>query len=510
MSAVAAPRRPTQVAGFVRKETMDVGRQPRLVLMLVLGPFLILLAFGLGYRRSPDPYRTVFVTPPGSPFADRVESFATELGQFVRYEGVTPDAAAARARLEAGDVDVVVEFPADPLATVLSGQRAPITVLHTRLDPIEQTAIDFASRLAVDEINSQILASIVTEGQQVARPLGDVFGAATAAVAAVDDAITRADQAGATEAAADLSGQLAQLRTTLQRTLGIADQLVEQAPATLAGAAETASDSLAALEAKVATLQSTLAGTDLASARQQVADIRQTMTTVHNNFDAITTVEAGVLVRPFTSQVETAGGGIGKISDFYAPAAVVLLVQQFGVAFGALTFVRERALGTVEMYQAAPVSAGPLLLGKYLGHLVIGGAVAALLVELVVLLLGVPLRGSPGAVAVVLGLVLLASIGLGFVISLVSRNDTQAVQYAMIVLLASLFFSGFFLATERLFYPAHIISWLLPATFGISLLRDVMLRGAEPDAGTIGALAAYVAVAVVLSYAGTRRLLRAT
>jgi ABC-2 type transport system permease protein len=510
VSAVGALRRPSQVLGFLRKETMDIGHQPRLVLMLVLGPFLILLAFGLGYRQSPDPYRTLFVTPAGSPFADRVESYAGELGRFVRYDGTTTDDAAARARLDRGDVDVVVEFPADPLATVLAGKQAPITVLHTRLDPIEQTAIDFASRLAVDEINSQILASIVTHGQQVARPLGDVFGAASAAVTAVNQAVANADPGGARQAAADLATQLGQVRTTLQRTVGIADQLVEQAPAALAGPASTASDSLTQLEAKVATLQQTLASGDAAAAAQQLADIDQTLSTVHTNFDAFTTVEASVLVRPFTSQVSAAEPGTHTITDFYAPAAVVLLVQQFGVAFGALTFVRERALGTVELYQAGPVSAGPMLIGKFLGYLFVGGIVAALLVELMLLVLDVPLQGSVGAVAVVLGLVLLGSIGLGFLISLVSRNDTQAVQYAMIVLLASLFFSGFFLATERLMYPAHIISWLLPATFGISLLRDVMLRGTDLDRGTVTALAGYSAAVVALSYAGTRRLLHAS
>jgi ABC-2 type transport system permease protein len=509
VSEVGALRAPSQVAGFLRKEATDIGHQPRLVLMLVLGPFLILLAFGLGYRQSPDPYRTLFVTPAGSPFADRVESYAGELGRFVRYDGTTTDDAAARARLDRGDVDVVVEFPADPLATVLAGKQAPITVLHTRLDPIEQTAIDFASRLAVDEINSQILASIVTEGQQVARPLGDVFGAASTAVSAVDQAITNADPAGARTAATDLAAQLGQLRTTLQRTMGLADQLVEQAPDTLAGPASTASDSLTQLEAKVAALQQTLAGGDIATARQQLTDIDHTLSTVHTNFDAFTTVEATVLVRPFTSQVTTAGPSTHTITDFYAPAAVVLLVQQFGVAFGALTFVRERALGTIELYQAGPVSAGPMLIGKFLGYLLVGGVVAAVLVELMLLVLDVPLQGSPGAVAIVLGLVLVGSIGLGFLISLVSRTDTQAVQYAMIVLLASLFFSGFFLATDRLVYPAHIISWLLPATFGISLLRDVMLRGTDLDTGTITALAGYAAVVVVLSYAGTRRLLHA-
>src|SRR5204863_2012939 len=109
--------------------------------------------------------------------------------------------------LDRGAFDVVVQSPADPLRTVLSGKQAPITVLHTRLDPIEQTAIDFAARLAVDEINSRILATVVTEGQQTARPLGDVFAAASAAVTAIDQAIARADPGAAGQAAADLAAQ---------------------------------------------------------------------------------------------------------------------------------------------------------------------------------------------------------------------------------------------------------------------------------------------------------------
>ena len=47
----------------------------------------------------------------------------------------------------------------------------------------------------------------------------------------------------------------------------------------------------------------------------------------------------------------------------------------------------------------------------------------------------------------------------------------------MIVLLASIFFTGFFIALHRLIPPVHIISWLLPATYGTRMLQDVMLRG---------------------------------
>ena len=67
------------------------------------------------------------------------------------------------------------------------------------------------------------------------------------------------------------------------------------------------------------------------------------------------------------------------------------------------------------------------------------------------------------------------------------------------MLLASLFFSGFFLATGRLMYPAHIISWLLPATFGISLLRDVMSTGRSVAIGAEHGLAPLVECAVVVA-----------
>jgi ABC-2 type transport system permease protein len=106
---------------------------------------------------------------------------------------------------------------------------------------------------------------------------------------------------------------------------------------------------------------------------------------------------------------------------------------------------------------------------------------------------------------VIIGLTLVASIGLGLVISLLSASDTQAVQYTLIVLLASLFFSGFFLTLDQLAYPAKLVSWLLPATYGIDLLRDQMLRGIEPERMDLAAVAAYGAVAFAAAWIGGRR-----
>jgi ABC-type multidrug transport system permease subunit len=72
---------------------------------------------------------------------------------------------------------------------------------------------------------------------------------------------------------------------------------------------------------------------------------------------------------------------------------------------------------------------------------------------------------------------LIASIGIGFLIAELSTSTTQAVQLAMGILLASVFFSGFVLSTQFFVGLGRIAGLLLPATYAIQALRDVMLRG---------------------------------
>jgi len=92
------------------------------------------------------------------------------------------------------------------------------------------------------------------------------------------------------------------------------------------------------------------------------------------------------------------------------------------------------------------------------------------------------MQGSWGDYAVVILVLLFTSLGLGFLISLVAKTDMQAVQYAMFLLLGSIFFSGFFLDLRYLWEPVRVISWVLPATYGIKMLQDTALRGAPINA----------------------------
>ncbi|MEP7355822.1 MAG: hypothetical protein ABI847_01120, partial [Anaerolineales bacterium] len=67
-------------SAFLAKEIFAVLRQPRLILTLALGPFLILLVFGLGFRNTPRPFRTLFVTPNSGVMQQQIQEFATTMG----------------------------------------------------------------------------------------------------------------------------------------------------------------------------------------------------------------------------------------------------------------------------------------------------------------------------------------------------------------------------------------------------------------------------------------------
>ena len=157
-------------SAFVKKELAEILRQPRLLVLLVVGPFLLLLLFGAGYADDQLTLRTVFVGPEGPLYQDVVDRYAEDVDSLVDSRGYTTDEAGARRALEDEEVDLVVIFPADPVNTVLAGEQATIQVLHQQLDPLQETAVEVLSRLAVQEVNANVLASVVGQAQDRAGP----------------------------------------------------------------------------------------------------------------------------------------------------------------------------------------------------------------------------------------------------------------------------------------------------------------------------------------------------
>lgn len=396
-------RRAVQTGGFVRKETVSILRQPRLLAVLVAGPFLILLLFGLGFDQQQTVLRTAFIGQPGSVYEDAVEQFADDLSQYVDSAGFSDDLDGAIAELRDGELDAVVVFPNDPVDTVLGGEQAEIVVLHDKLDPLQQVAVEVSTQVAVMELNARVWEGALTRLQDSATPVLE------AVATELDTPIGQID-VGDVGGVGDVEG---------------VDDV----------------DDLAA----------------------RVAEI-----------------DPELVVRPFSATTESLQREPVTTNDFFAPGAIALLVQHMVLTFAAMSLVTDRALGLFEIYRVGPIDASRLMLGKYLAFLMIGAVVAAALIAAVVGLLGVPLRGDLAWVAVGIAGLALASIGFGMTVSLLARSDVQAVQYSMLVLLASLFFGGLFLDLDAFSYPVRLVCLVLPVSYGIELLRDVMLRGTDP------------------------------
>ncbi|MFO7547497.1 MAG: ABC transporter permease [Acidimicrobiia bacterium] len=466
--------RVVRVAAFLRKDLFEVMRQPRILLTLVLGPFLILLIFGAGFAPNPPALRTVLVVP--ETMADDGAALAERIGGRIDLVETTTSESHARNRLAEGSADVLVVIPADAAALIRDSQHAEIGIYHDVLDPFERSMLVLAADSAVDEVNREILEQVIAQRQADADDFEDPLTVARRALDSMSTALDRGDELDGGDRAA-LRGSLATLRSTtsasetvLARTggTGVSERLkrVEEDSARLERG-ETSREESTEI---VSRMQEDLA--------QLEADVRLAKE-----------ISPEVLVSPFVAKTENFRGVSVPYSDFYVPGVVVLLVQHLALTFAALSLVRERTLGTVELFRVSPLSGGEALIGKYLAYSLLGALVATGLTVGAVAVLGFDLAGSWWWYSAVVFLVLLAALGAGFVVSAIARTESEAVQYAMIMLLVAIFFSGFVTPLDRLHPAVRLVSYLIPATHGIAGLQDVSFRAESPSAQAVGGLA---------------------
>lgn len=486
-------------SAFLRKEIFEVLRQPRLVLSLVLGPFLILFLFGIGYRNEARALRTLFVAEEGSPLGEQIEEFAATLGPQLIFMGVTSNEARAIQRLHRGQVDLVAVAPDDAYETIRDNQQAVFTLYHNEIDPFQAEYVKYFGQIYVDEVNRRVLRTITQEGQSEASNVQDDLLAARASAAALRMALEGGDTAEARQHQRDLRRDVSAVEFAVGASLGLLTN-VQETVGTNGG------DQISQIRSSLSEVrQNTNALDEMennptstpTSEIERVTEIEEDLATLEASLSEFQRIDPTVLVSPFRSEATSVAPVAPRITDYFAPAVIVLLLQHLAVTLAALSFVRDRQLGTLELFRVSPISSVETLLGKYVSYLLFVGVLAAILTALLIFGLRVPMLGLWLSYVLVLAALIFTSLGYGFVISLVSQTDSQAVQYSMIALLAAVFFSGFFLSLETLWAPVRMVSWALPATYGIILLQNIMLRGYLAN---LPLLATLTAIGVVLFF----------
>jgi ABC-2 type transport system permease protein len=383
----------TRLLAFIGKELVEVVRRPGAIISLILGPFLIMAIFGIGYQGYRRPLQTILVVPPQAGIPADMNEFRRVTPGMDIVE-VTGSPEEPLQRLAERDVDVVIVAPDDVEEQFRAGQQSVIKVHVNLVDPVQEAYAGVLAAQMASAVNKEIIRIAVEEGQGYAL-------------------------------------------------------------------AEGATDA--------------------------------------------TEIPPGVVAEPTRAELENAAEIEPSVLSFYGPAVLALILQHLAVTLVALSLVRERTTGIIELFRISPISTTEVIVGKLLAFGVLAAFIALATVGLLVGGLGVPFLGPPLGVAGILALLTLASLALGLLIAVVSDSERQAVQLSLLVLLASVFFSGFVLPIEEFTAPVRAIGYLLPVTHGIRLAQDLMLRGWTDAVWQIGVLAAIAGVLLVVTWLLLRR-----
>jgi len=494
-----------RASSFFRKEIYEILRQPRLVATLVLGPFLILFIFGIGYRAQSNTVRTLFVAQPDNPItALDFQQYGNSMSLLFTYAGVNDNQTEALDQLQQGLVDLVIVMPEDATNTIKNNQQAIFTFYHHEIDPVKISYIKYLGWLYAGVVNQQVLRTFVVQGQVEADDLRTNLQEAHQNVTAMRQAVQSGDAMLAQQKQQELSSNVDVISQAVGVSLGLLDGL-QQANGTNGGSEDSVKSTVTDLRQNTNQLEDISVTRNERLARLDKVD--NDITNLDGKLAEFQSISPDIIVSPFRSETKSVANVEPSILDFFAMAVLTLLLQHLAVTFAALSIVRERNVGTMELFRVSPLSAAEALLGKYISYMLFGGVIAVILSALLVFVLHVPILGNWWDFALVNAAVLFTSLGIGFIISMVSQTDSQAVQYSMIVLLASVFFTGFIIGLDMLITPVRVISWMLPTTYGTLLLRDIALRGISPNWALLGGLIAIGLVLMLISWRLMRRLI---
>ena len=195
-------------------------------------------------------------------------------------------------------------------------------------------------------------------------------------------------------------------------------------------------------------------------------------------------------------------------SVYLVPGLVTFILVISAVISTSLSIVREKERGTMEQIRVSPIRPLELIVGKTIPYALVSLAVTVAVLACSYLLFGVVVKGSYLLLLLVILLFLLASLGLGLLIStLVATQQMAFTVSALLTILPSFILSGFVFPIRNMPPAIQAVTCLFPGRFFLTALRSVIIRGAGLAAfwEQAAALAAFAFGTLALSTLRMRR-----
>ncbi len=190
-----------------------------------------------------------------------------------------------------------------------------------------------------------------------------------------------------------------------------------------------------------------------------------------------------------------------KSANFMVPGLIGLILSLLTMLLTAMAIVREREQGTLEQLIVTPIQPLELIVGKVVPYVLIAFWDLLEILFIGVWWFGVPIHGSVPLLLALSGVFLATSLGLGILISTVSKTQQEAMLLTFFILLPSIFLSGYFYPVDAMPVFLQHVSKIVPLTYVLIIVRSIVLKGVgfEILAGEVASLAAFGVVVMLLS-----------
>ena len=161
------------------------------------------------------------------------------------------------------------------------------------------------------------------------------------------------------------------------------------------------------------------------------------------------------------------------------PGLVGTILTMTMVMLTSLAMTRERERGTMENLLATPVRPSEVMIGKILPYVILGYLQLGVILSAAFVIFEVPMQGSFTLLLLMIGVFMVANLGVGFTFSTLAKNQLQAMQMTFFFFLPSILLSGFMFPYRAMPQWAQAIGEVLPLTHFLRIVRGILLKGAS-------------------------------
>ena len=166
-----------------------------------------------------------------------------------------------------------------------------------------------------------------------------------------------------------------------------------------------------------------------------------------------------------------------NILDFIAPALLATLALFFSFLLTGISFLRERSQGTLERLMASPVSRLDVVVGYLFGFFIFALTQTLIILLFTIYVLDVHYSGDLWQIFIFQIVIIAGAVNLGIFISTFARNEFQMVQFIPLIIIPQIFLCGVIWPAEQMPDYLQWLSKILPLTYAVDGLRDIMLAG---------------------------------